>query len=104
MRLSTGKVKENVATDNLSRISSSHLLTMHFSIIDTDLVEKVTVTWQQDPILQALIQSLQDENSHPKFTWQQNMLQKKGKLVVENDSSLQQHIIKLFHDSPLEVI
>lgn len=82
------KGKENMAVDSLSRISSSHLLTMHLSTIDIDLMDKIKVTWQQDPTLHALIQSLQAGNSHPKFTWQQNMLQRKGKLVVGNDPLL----------------
>jgi len=48
-----------------------------------------------------IVQNLTAGHPHPKYQWTQNLLYRKGKLVVENDSSLQQYIIHLFHDSPL---
>ena len=83
------KGKLNVAADSLSRILGAQLLTMHLSTLDANIVDKVKVTWQQDPLLQTLIQSLMTGASHSKYTWQNGLLYRKGKLVMENDPSLQ---------------
>jgi len=83
------KGKLNVAADSLSRILGAQLLTMHLSTLDANIVDKVQVTWQQDPLLQTLIQSLMTGASHSKYTWQNGLLYRKGKLVMENDPSLQ---------------
>jgi len=95
------KGKENMAADSLSRIPNAQLLTMSLSTLDTDLINKIKLTWQQDPSLQSLVQSLMAGQTHSKFTWQQGLLKRKGKLVVGSDATLQQHIIHLFHDTPL---
>ena len=52
------KGKANMAANSLSRALGSQLLIMHLSSIDTRLVDRVKVTWQQDLTSQALIQSL----------------------------------------------
>lgn len=62
------KGKENIADDNRSRILGAQLLTMHLSTLDTNIVDKVKLTWQQDPLLQTLIQSLMTGASHSKYT------------------------------------
>ena len=95
------KGKENITADSLSRIPNAQLLTLSLSTLDTDLINKIKLTWQQDPSLQSLLQSLMGGQTHSKFTWQQGLLKRKGKLVVGLDATLQQHIIHLFHDTPL---
>lgn len=58
--------------------------------------------WQRDPSLQGLISDLQkDAASHPKFSYQNEELRHKGKLVIGNDSAVKLHIFKWLHDSAI---
>jgi len=38
--------------------------------------------------------------THPKYTWSQGLLKKKGKLVVGLDEDLRQKLIQMVHTSP----
>jgi len=82
----------------LSRIYSAQLMTIIISILQIDLLDMIKGSWLHDEKLQSLIQGLSTGHH---YQWTQNMLYKKGKLVVGSDLPLQQHIIHLFHDSPL---
>lgn len=71
------------------------------SSIDTELLGKIKRSWEQDQEIEKLIAELsQSPHSHPKYTWCQGLLKRKGKLVVGQDTKLRTNLIKLVHASP----
>jgi len=76
-------------------------MSITMSTIQIDFLDKIKESWSNDTQLQSLIQNLSVGQADPNYQWTQNLLYRKGKLVVGNDLSLQQHIIHLFHHSPL---
>ena len=81
--------KENKAADALSRLheplGSSTLMRISSPI--ATWVEQLKQEWQQDQAIQNLIQEIQlNPTSHPKFSWENNLLECKGSLWVGFDS------------------
>lgn len=77
------KGRENVVVDVLSRMSSNDLYALTVSIISTSIMEEIRKSWENDPFIQAIIQGLQvSSDSHPHYTWVNNHLNRKGKVVV----------------------
>ena len=73
------------------------------STINTKLLRKVQESWVQDQYLQHIISALfQKSQVYPKYSWSQELLKRKGKLVVGKDESLRQSVIKLVHNSPFK--
>lgn len=73
---------------------------MALSSIHSTLYESIAATWLADPNLQALIQDIeQDAPRHTHFTWQNNQLRRKDKLVVGSDLTLRNNIIQWLHGS-----
>ncbi|KAK8931221.1 hypothetical protein KSP39_PZI016563 [Platanthera zijinensis] len=66
--------KENIAADALSRLP--------------------------EPPPQLIRQLTADPSTHPHYSWANNHLRRKGKLVVGADPATRHTIIKLYHDSP----
>ena len=93
--------KENLVADGLSRLYGMQLLTFTLSSINSELLAAIKATWLQDPSIQQLIQSLEAGQQHSKYVWQQEMLYRKGKLVVGADPSVKQQLLQLFHDSSI---
>ena len=89
------KGKDNTAADALSRVASAHLLALTLSTLDTELLAKIKDSWTQDQQLQQIIADLTaSPPSHPKFTWSQGLLKRKGRLLVGSDVALRQHLTK----------
>jgi len=82
--------KENLVADGLSRLYGMQLLALTLSSISSDLMTAIKASWSQDPFLQQLVQSLEAGQLHPKYTWQQGMLYRKGKLVVGDVTPVRQ--------------
>jgi len=89
----------NLVADGLSRLYIMQLLALTLSSISSDLMIAIKASWEQDPFLQPLIQSLERGEQHSKYLWQQGILYRKGKIVVGAEPSVKQHILQLFHDS-----
>ena len=94
------KGSDNVVADALSRQpqEGSSLCTM--VTITTSLIRDIQQSWQQDAVVQDLIQRL--ANNGPcssNYSWHQGVLKRKGKLVVGNDPSLRGRLITLWHSS-----
>jgi len=71
------------------------------SSIDSELLKKIQDSWVQDQELQKIISTLStNAQSYPKYSWQQELLRREGKLVVGKEDLLRQHLIKLIHNSP----
>lgn len=70
------------------------------SLIDTNWLASVQLSWQSDPQIQQLITGLtQDANSHVRFLWDQGVLTHKEHLVVGNSTDLKHKIIEEYHNS-----
>lgn len=91
---------ENRATDALSRTPSIQLLSIAVSSVESALLEDLKQHWATDKNLQKVIQELNsDPSSHPCFTWHQGLLQRKGKLMVDDNSDIKQTILQWMHSS-----
>ena len=63
-------------------------------------MEDIKKTWDTDHNLRQLIADLtKDANSHSNYSWVNNTLIRKGKVVVGQAPNLQHQLIKLYHDS-----
>ncbi|WMV14796.1 hypothetical protein MTR67_008181 [Solanum verrucosum] len=96
------KGRENKAADLLSRVQLGEVSVMMITPVVTELFEKIKKTWETDPVLQEILTKINDPNDGVKgFSFINQQLRKKGKLVVGNDSSVQQEIIQIWHEKPV---
>ncbi|OIT07640.1 putative mitochondrial protein, partial [Nicotiana attenuata] len=94
------KGKENKAGDALSRLPLLESATMTSSTVRTDLLDMVMQSWDKDPALKRLIQSLKEGNVENKgYTLIHEQQRKNGKLVVGPDAQLRKEIMQLWHGS-----
>ncbi|GJS75913.1 hypothetical protein Tco_0725794 [Tanacetum coccineum] len=91
--------KDNAVADALSRIQgNAQLLNMLVSTVSSDVHQRIVESWTQYGEIQALIAKLKDGKACPKhYSWSNNLLTRKGKLVVGNDSGMQHDLIEYFH-------
>lgn len=84
----------------MSRVSGSQLLHITLSQAHHDFYDFIKATWKSDPNLENLISELAaDPSTHPHFTYVNDELRFKGKLVIGNDSSVKLRIFEWLHDS-----
>jgi hypothetical protein len=94
------KGKDNVVVDALLRVTCGTLSTITVSSLSTILLAAIKESWQKDKDVQLLIQELTlQPNSHPHYSWVNQLLCRKGKLVVGQLGPFQTQIISLYHDS-----
>ncbi|GJT48768.1 ty3-gypsy retrotransposon protein [Tanacetum coccineum] len=91
---------ENVTADALSRIQHSGEL---FSVISTSLTtkiyQKILRSLSTDEKLKEVIQQLQARKTiKGSYTWANQELRRKGKLVVGDDQVLRTNLLKQFHE------
>jgi len=82
--------KENLVADGPSRLYGLQLLASTLSSLSSDLIAAIRASWSQDTFLQQLIQTLDKGQQHPKYSWQQGFLYRKGKVVVGVVASVKQ--------------
>ena len=93
------KGKDNVVVDALLRVTCGTLSTITVSSLSTILLAAIKESWQKDKDVQLLIQELTlQPNSHPHYSWVNQLLCRKGKLVVGQLGPFQTQIISLYHD------
>ncbi|XP_054791826.1 isoleucine--tRNA ligase, cytoplasmic-like [Prosopis cineraria] len=86
---------DNAAADALSRRSKGDCLTISMPI--SPLYERVCDSWLLDDHLQQLIRSLETNPfSYPRYTWEHQLLKRKGKLVVGADRGLRESLLQFF--------
>ena len=69
----------------------------------TNLMTLISHGWTNDPKLQTIISALQhNAPNHPKYTYVNQQLRRKGKLVVSDDQQLKHFILQWLHRSPTE--
>lgn len=90
------KGSDNMAADALSRRSNNDC--MPISIPISPLYDKVRDSWLVDETFQKIVTELElDPLSHSKYTWQNQLLKRKGKLVVGADRGLRTELLSYFH-------
>lgn len=91
----------NKVSDALSRVSGAELFALVLSTTSSDLMQAITHSWDVDPNLKTIIEQLQaNPTTHPHFTWYNNLMRRKRKLVVGKDQQLRKDIIALWHSTP----
>lgn len=92
--------KENFAADALSKVTGAELLHITLSQVHEGMLDSIRRLWTSDPHLVKIIADIQsNKSSHPSFTYVNNELRRKGKLVVGNDQELKTQILQWLHDS-----
>jgi hypothetical protein len=92
--------QDNLAADALSRVSHNELCALTLSSISTNIMEESRKTWETDQNLRQLITELsKDVNSHPNYSWVNDTLIQKRKVIVGQAPNLQNQLISLYHDS-----
>ncbi|KAL3530412.1 hypothetical protein ACH5RR_009734 [Cinchona calisaya] len=97
---------ENKVADALSRkpqvsqISVDTIECLALSVVSSDLLVEVQQSWQEDDHIKCLIQKLSSTNGvDGHYTWTNNQLRRKGKLVVGKNVDLRNKIISIWHAS-----
>lgn len=91
---------DNIVAAQLSRQSTIQGCYRAITTVSCNLLKEIQDTWARDPKLQKIIQQLISANpGAPKYyTWNQQQLKRKGKLVAGADPSLKKKIILLWHE------
>ncbi|GJX40654.1 putative mitochondrial protein [Tanacetum coccineum] len=89
------KGSKNVVADALSRVDSSgELLQISVSSISSGVWDKVKDSWKNDLETQNLIKSLEHHSyKGNKYSWNGEILKRKGKVVVGNDPELRKELV-----------
>nr|GEV00916.1 hypothetical protein [Tanacetum cinerariifolium] len=90
---------ENGAADALSRVDmGSQLLSIVLTSVTTNLLPQIVATWSSDPSVITLIANLQAGKPCSKhYSWSNQQLTRKGKLVVGDDHALRLSLLTHFH-------
>ncbi|PKA46982.1 putative mitochondrial protein [Apostasia shenzhenica] len=94
------KGQENIAADALSRRTQTASITLNAVLegMPTELLNGVRNSWNLDAKLLDIIRQLQNKITVNKpYTWQNNLLRWKGKLVIGSDFALRQQLIQMIH-------
>lgn len=84
----------NKAVDASSRKTRAELLSLFFNSANHGLLDHIKLSWTTDPSMHKLISEQQTSPlSHPKFSWQNEELRRKGKTVVGNNVELKTSIL-----------
>lgn len=91
---------ENKVADALSRMTGAQFFFIFMSSADSSLLQEIQESWQEDMELKNLITHLQQSSgSSSQYTWVNNQLRRKGKLLVGRNLELRKHIISLWHST-----
>ena len=92
------KRASNMAVDALSRLLAAELKTI--SVINSDLMTKIQYSSVNDSRLVHLIHRLtKNSGKHSKYTWKNQQLRRKDKLVIGQDDQLRKDLLQVFHNS-----
>uniref|UniRef100_A0A803MB64 Chromo domain-containing protein n=1 Tax=Chenopodium quinoa TaxID=63459 RepID=A0A803MB64_CHEQI len=78
----------------------SEVLLMAISVVDSTLGALIASSYQLDDNYLAIIQQLKNHIAVHDFKWENNLLKRKGKIVVGPDTQLRNKILSWHHDSP----
>jgi len=90
----------DLAADALSRQDMADRNAISTITPESDLMDRIKLSWQQNIHLQQIIQELQvNAGSHRHYTWQQDVLPRKGRLVVGKNDNLQKDNLLWIHST-----
>jgi len=92
--------KENLVADALSRVEGSEVLHMALSIVECDFLKEIQVAYESDGVLKDIISALQQHPDAKKhYSWSQDILRRKSKIVVPNDVEITNKLLQWLHCS-----
>lgn len=92
--------KDNLAADALSRVEGSEVLSMALSVLECDLMTEIKRCYTEDRQIMEIIEALKQNGDAKKhFTWRQDILRRKSKLVVPAVIELRNKILEWLHGS-----
>ncbi|GJR56618.1 putative mitochondrial protein [Tanacetum coccineum] len=97
------KGSKNLLSNALSRLDSSgELLQISISSVLSGFWDKVNDSWKNDLETQNLIKSLENHSyKGNKYSWNGEILKRKGKVIVGNDPELRKELVQHFHDESI---
>ena len=97
-RSSIEREVSNVVVDALSHVPIAEFNAI--SILSSDLMQRIQRSWVIDSAIVHLIHSIvRYPSKHTKYTWRNNQLCKKYRLMVGSDSQLCNDLLPVFHSS-----
>lgn len=92
--------KDNTVADTLFR-KDEHIQLFSISRVQSQLLNVVKDTWDQDDNLHKLVQSIQaGKKLKSYYKYQAGILRRKGRMMVGNMAELRKDLISFYHDSP----
>ena len=92
--------KENVVADALSRVEGAEVLHMALSVLECDLMQQIKQAYATDGAVKELIDELKSKPFSKKhFSWSQDILRRKSKIVVPMDPVIRNKILQWLHCS-----
>ena len=91
------KSANNMVADAFSRLPMVELKAI--SVFSTDLFQRIKQSWIQDPAMVHLLHKVKNGKANTKYTWVNDQLRRKGKLMVGADNSLRMDLLNYFHSS-----
>ena len=92
--------KENLAADALSRMDGAEVLHMALFVLECDLLKQIHETYDKDNKVKELIASLKKKPLSKKhYSWSQEVLRRKNKIVIYDDPLIKQAILEWLHNS-----
>jgi len=92
--------KENLVADALSRVEESEVLHMALSIVECDFLKEIQAAYESDGVLKDIISVLQQHPDAKKhYSWSQDILRRKSKIVVPNDVEIKNKLLQWLHCS-----
>jgi len=100
-RIKYKKGKDNVVTNVLSR-NPTQFKSASVFVITSELIQRVNDSCRVDHKLQKFIDSIRmNQNPRKYYTFENDVLRRKAKLVVGNNAKLRTQILQPFHDSAI---
>jgi len=96
------KGRENKAADSLSRVQLGEVTAMVVIPGMTEMFDRIKSSWAEDPTIKELLIRVQSQEEGVKeFTFVNQQLRRKGKLVVGANPVLREEILKIWHEKPI---
>lgn len=92
--------KDNLVTDALSGVEGAEVLTMAMYVLECDLLQNIQAGYETDLSIKELVTELKKNLMAKKYySLTQNILRRKGKIVVPLDVDLRNKILEWLHCS-----
>ncbi|GKC06068.1 hypothetical protein Tco_0997678 [Tanacetum coccineum] len=96
------KGKDNIVADALSRREGNNeCFSINVATISIVLYDREKQTWEADDKLKDICVKLKEGQTKKHYSWVNDLLLRKGKLVVGYDVQLRQNLLHYFHDGSI---